>query len=495
MISEALQKARDYEAANGPLVPEHTRPVFHFTPDIGWLNDPNGFSVYRGEYHLFYQYHPFSSMWGPMHWGHAKTRDFLSWDRLGAALAPDSDYDLDGCWSGSAAEMDDGRQLLLYTGRRTREDGNTYQTQCLAVGDGRDYEKYAGNPVLTGADLPEGCSPYDFREPKLWREADGSFRAVAVAMAEDGDGAALLFSSPDGFAWRFERVLDRSRNEYGTMWECPDFFPLDGKQALLVSPMAVQPREPDFHGGFGAIALLGQYSGGAFTRETVQTLDHGPDFYAAQTLETPDGRRILIAWMQNWDSAKVQPDERLCYAGFTVPRELSIRDGRLIQKPVRELDGWHGEPVVCQDVEIAGETALDGVRGRVLDLSVAVRPTAENRRFRISIASDGTRRTTLDYFPERGMVRVERDRDGAPAGVDHAREFAVQPKDGALRLRLVLDRRSLELFVNGGEQAATFLLYTPESAEGILFEAEGGPVRADVTLWPVKKPCGHPREG
>ncbi|MBQ9346966.1 MAG: glycoside hydrolase family 32 protein, partial [Oscillibacter sp.] len=162
-MSEALQKARDFETANGPLIPKEARPVFHFTPPIGWLNDPNGFSVYRGEYHLFYQYHPFSSMWGPMYWGHAKTTDFLSWEHLGAAMAPDSDYDLDGCWSGSAAELDDGRQLLLYTGRRTREDGKTYQTQCLAAGDGRDYEKYAANPVLTGADLPEGCSPLDFR--------------------------------------------------------------------------------------------------------------------------------------------------------------------------------------------------------------------------------------------------------------------------------------------------------------------------------------------
>ncbi|MBQ9617280.1 MAG: glycoside hydrolase family 32 protein, partial [Oscillibacter sp.] len=203
MISEELRKAREFEATYAPRVPESERPVFHAAPAVGWMNDPNGFSFYRGEYHLFYQYHPYSTKWGPMHWGHLTSKDFVRWEHRPAVLAPDSEYDRDGCWSGGAVELPDGRQLLMYTGRRARGEREIYQTQCLAVGDGQNYEKYAGNPVLTAKDLPEGCSPFDFRDPKIWREPDGSYRVVTVTRAEDGSGAVLLFESRDGFTWAF----------------------------------------------------------------------------------------------------------------------------------------------------------------------------------------------------------------------------------------------------------------------------------------------------
>ncbi|MDE6590855.1 MAG: glycoside hydrolase family 32 protein, partial [Oscillospiraceae bacterium] len=134
MLSEKLKKAREFEARYGPVV-DH-RPAFHLTPTIGWMNDPNGFSVYQGEYHLFYQYNPYSTKWDTMHWGHVKTRDFIHWERLPAALAPDMEYDKNGCFSGSAIELPDGRQLLMYTGvRQVREESGGLrdrQIQCVA---------------------------------------------------------------------------------------------------------------------------------------------------------------------------------------------------------------------------------------------------------------------------------------------------------------------------------------------------------------------------
>lgn len=491
MMSEALRKAREYEA--GAQVPESERPAFHLTARIGWMNDPNGFSVYRGEYHLFYQYYPYGAVWGPMHWGHAKTKDFLSWEYLPAALAPDQDYDQDGCWSGGAAELPDGRQLLIYTGRKGEDSKTAYQTQCLAVGDGLDYEKYGKNPVLTAAALPAGGSPHDFRDPKVWRERDGMFYAVTVTRTEDGSGAALLYQSADGFGWRFAGVLERCRNEYGNMWECPDFFPLDGKQVLLASPIGMAEKGLEFHAGYGTIALIGRYhrENAVFARESVRTLDHGLDFYAAQTLETPDGRRVMIAWMQNWDSVKIQPREPYLCGAMTVPRELSIREGRLIQNPVRELERWRVNPVVYRNVRVSREAALDGIRGRVLDLALAVRPAPEGgfARFYIHLAADAERRITIAYEPERGVIRVDRSLCGISGGIRHTREFPVQTRRGALRLRLVMDRRSVELFANGGEQAATFLLYTPESADGIRFAAEGGAALLDVEKYDLKRPA------
>ena len=153
------------------MIAKEERPDFHLSVRTGWLNDPNGFSYYGGKYHMFYQYNPYNAQWGPMHWGHAVSDDLLHWEYLPAALAPDEAYDRDGCFSGSAVTMDDGSQLLMYTGvlRERQRDGGfrEVQTQCLAVGDGTDYEKYEKNPVLDEKDLPEGCSRNDFRDPKM----------------------------------------------------------------------------------------------------------------------------------------------------------------------------------------------------------------------------------------------------------------------------------------------------------------------------------------
>ena len=233
MTSQTLREARKYEETVEKSIAKEERPDFHLCSRVGWMNDPNGFCYYNGMYHLFYQYYPYESKWGPMHWGHAVSKDLLHWEYLPAALAPDEIYDRDGCFSGSAITLPDGRQLLMYTGvvkeRQANGGSNEVQTQCLAVGDGVDYVKYEKNPVLDEKDIPEGGSRFDFRDPKMWREEDGTYRCIIGNRPADGSGQILLFESPDGFAWHYKKVLAANHNRFGKMWECPDFFPLDGK--------------------------------------------------------------------------------------------------------------------------------------------------------------------------------------------------------------------------------------------------------------------------
>ena len=145
MSSILLSRARDYETEHLFDVPPAHLPRFHVTGGVGWINDPNGFSLYRDEYHLFFQYNPYDVYWDTMHWGHVKTRDFIRWERLPCALAPDKSYDEFGCFSGSAVELRDGRHLLMYTGVAKADDGEDRQTQCIAFGDGINYEKYKAN--------------------------------------------------------------------------------------------------------------------------------------------------------------------------------------------------------------------------------------------------------------------------------------------------------------------------------------------------------------
>ena len=480
MASEKLQKAREFEEQYSPYVPEEERSMFHVTGGIGWINDPNGFSVFRGEYHLFFQYYPYKPIWGPMHWGHVKTRDFIRWERLPVALAPDMPYDKDGCFSGSAIELPDGRQLLMYTGVREerQEDGamKQYQTQCLAVGDGIDFEKYEGNPVLTAADLPRGGSEADFRDPKIWREPDGYY-AVAGNRPADGSGSILLFKSEDAFHWEYMGRVASNHRQYGMMWECPDYFKLDGKDVLLVSPQEMSPIGLEFHAGNGTVCMIGEADEKKhLIRENVHAIDYGIDFYAPQTLLTLDGRRVMIGWMQSWDTARSQPMTiRIC-GQMTLPRELSVRDGRLIQQPVRELANYYGEKISYRNVPLSTETILTGIRGRVIDLTVNVRPANGStmyRSFRLNLAKDGEHVTTIRFKPEQGIVKVDRSRCGFRYDIVHVRSFPVYSRHGVIKLRCILDKHSLELFVNDGEQAATFVLHTPVSADVISFEAEG----------------------
>ena len=195
--------------------------------------------------------------------------------------------------------------------------------------------------------------------------------------------------------------------------ECPDFFPLDGKQVLMTSPQDMTPVGLEFHAGNGTLCLIGDYDpqGKGFVRQHIQAIDYGIDFYAAQTLFASDGRRIMVAWMQNWDTTGAKPHH-------------------------------------C-------------------------------RWFRIRVAKDGEHETIIRYRPSNGTLKIDRTRSGLPRDIVHTRSFLVRPQDGAIKLRVILDRFSVEVFVNDGEQAATTVIYTRQSADAITFEA-GGSVLVDV---------------
>lgn len=479
MDSTILQKARAYEAEQGASIPADQRPAYHLTPFVGWMNDPNGFSFYQGQYHLFYQYYPYDTVWGPMHWGHAVSRDLIHWEYLPAALAPDAPFDQNGCFSGSAAQLPDGRQLLLYTGVlwETQPDGThrDIQTQCVAVGDGLNYEKLPQNPVLTHRDLPEGFSRFDFRDPKIWQKPDGSYSAVAVAQSETEGGAALLFHSPDGFQWEYTTLLDASRGEYGVMWECPDFFQLEGKQVLMAGPMEMQAHD-EYHNGHCVIALIGSYDPEThqFTREKVQLMDEGIDFYATQTTLAPDGRRIMTAWMQSWSGSCAKPQGCRWFGQTIFPRELQLKDGRLIQTPVRELEAARGQKVLHENILIQDETQLEGIGGRVIDLTVQITPEEDCRSFTLKLAAKERFCTTLTYEPGSATLTLDRTyAGGLYQDIVHTRSCKILCPDKTLKLRVLLDRNSVEVFINDGEQTMTACIYTPQDAEGITFAADG----------------------
>ena len=493
MISDKLQQARAYEENAMSRISDAERPAFHITGGAGWINDPNGFSVYNGEYHLFYQYYPYKNEWGPMHWGHAKTKDFVRWERLPVAMAPDMEYDKNGCFSGGAVEMPDGRHLLMYTGVRQvigeNGDMEDRQTQCIAIGDGVNYQKVPQNSVLTGEDVPEGGSVRDFRDPKVWYDAEEKvYYTVVGNRPADGSGAILLYRSEDGIKWEYVTTVDACRNEYGKMWECPDFFPVDGEWVLAVSPQEMKQMGHEFHVGHGTMFLMGDFDKKihTFTRKRVQAIDYGLDFYAPQSLETPDGRRVMIAWMQNWATCHSQPEKFRWFGQMTLPRELKIVDGRMYQNPVRELEACRANPVVHKNVPVSAQTELEGVNGRVIDMTVTVRPGDENgyRKFKMCFAKGGDCHSSVSFRPATGKVRMDRTFSGFGYDIVNNRSFLVDAKE-EVKIRVVMDRFSVELFFNDGARAATMIIYTPQECDGITFQAEGN-VLVDVEKYDLK---------
>lgn len=484
MTSNILREARIHEEIAEQMIPDSARPAFHLSSRAGWMNDPNGFSYYQGKYHLFYQYYPYSSRWGSMHWGHAVSSDLLHWEYLPAAIAPDTLPDKDGCFSGSAAELPDGRHLLMYTGVSAgarQPDGSCVetQTQCVAVGDGVDYEKYSGNPVLTDADIPEGSSKFDFRDPKVWREPDGTYRCVIGNRPADGSGQILYYSSRDGFQWTFESVLAENKNRFGLMWECPDFFELDGKYVLLTSPQDMLPSGFEYHNGNGTLCLIGGFDEErkVFLEERNQAIDYGIDFYATQTLLAPDGRRIMVAWMQNWDTLAIASlKESQWFGQMTIPRELSIRNGKLYQWPIRELDALRSGHVSYQNVDFEGELTLEGIKGRQVDVTITLRPGDEERiynKFAVWFGQDDVYHTAVSFRPNESILKIDRKFSGSRRAIIHQRRCQVPQNNGRITFRMILDRFSVEIFVNDGEQTLSATMYTDQSADGFKFFAYG----------------------
>lgn len=297
-----------------------SRLQYHFEPEHGWINDPNGLCWFNGQYHAFCQHYPHAPHWGPMHWGHAVSRDLVHWTELPIALFPDRDYeDGGGCFSGSAV-VKDGVLHLFYTSV-SKALG---QTQSLALSpDGTHFEKVPENPLLRSPIDPESR---DFRDPKVFPYGDG-WRMVCGA-GLDGEGQVLLFASEDLYHWTYLGPIYR-RRDLGSVLECPDLFPLGDRWVLMFSRMD-DSRAVEFQ--------LGDFDGAVFTPEgDLQRPELGPDFYAAQSFSGPGGERLMMGWLYSWKRQVPQGAERA--GALTLPRILTLEAGKVCSRPVPQAEG------------------------------------------------------------------------------------------------------------------------------------------------------------
>lgn len=453
--NEALNKA-DLEVASKMSAAGECpyRLKYHFMPPIGWMNDPNGFVQFDGEYHLFFQFNPYSSTWGPIHWGHATSKDLVIWKHQPVALAPSEFYDfsddcIHGCASGCAV-IDKGNLILLYTGHV--ETRSPMQVQCIASSnDGIHFIKNSYNPVIYS--FPKDGSK-DFRDPKVWRYQDSWY--MIVGTKQDDIGKIVMYTSNNLLDWTYIGVTAESNGSQGDMWECPDLFPLNDRDILIISPIKNTKNLSPFY-------MIGNldYKNNRFRHEIEQTLDYGFDFYAPQTMIDEKGRRILIAWMESWLSVK--PSQKNGWAGaMTIPRILELdTDGYLRQKPLDELtrirsNHKHMGPFEAENFRTLMDCG-ESVSETIVEFDLN-KTTAKIFEFQVRCSQDGEERTVIRIDLLNNEISMDRDNAGCgEKGISKAP--LPYCESGILKLHIFLDASSIELFINDGLCVITNRIY------------------------------------
>ena len=424
-------------------------PAFHITGERGWINDPNGLIYFNGQYHAFFQHHPYDTKWGPMHWGHVVSDDLTNWKYLPIALTPGDDCDKNGCFSGSAI-VHDGKLWLMYTGFVENQGGESIrQLQCLAESsDGITFKK---NGIVIGEDLlPKGYAPCDFRDPKVWLH-DGYFWCIAAARKIEGRGRILLFKSKDLFGWEFVNDLF-GRDCAGAMIECPDY---NEDMGYLLFCEQFQPSENGIHLNIHTCRWCSgriDYSTGRFIESDRGIFDYGFDVYAPQTFA---GKPIAMGWLNMWD--RNVPSEKYGFAGMlTIAREISFMDGRLCQTPIVSCTEEY-KTNVCDRLEDRLAKGVIRIKATDLqELGIKLRSNGENYT---ELYLNGNEWVFNRSKSGEGIVGAEKDTDS----VNGIRRMPYSGNN-EMTLTIVIDEFSVEIFEDG--RAMTSTIYPPFDADG-----------------------------
>ena len=455
-------------AQSSSTVSEQHRPVIHFTPKANWINDPNGMLYHNGIYHLFFQYHPFSTVWGPMHWGHATSRVMIKWKEEPIAIYPDS---LGTIFSGSAV-LDknntsgfgkNGQAPLVAIFTHHNVEGekagkNDFQNQSLAYSNdnGKTWIKYTSNPVVKNPGIK------DFRDPKvMWFESKKKWIMTLATL-----DIITFYSSPDLKNWTKESEFGAGRGAHGGVWECPDMVSFnDNGKTRWVLIVNLNPGGPN--GGSGTQYFVGDFDGKTFTSDQTKTmwLDYGPDNYAGVTWSNTGNRKILMGWMSNWLYAQQVPTEKWRSA-MTIARELKMRhvgkDIFVTSLPVKELSAIKTKPVIEKNMSLTSNGTNVNSKGKAQIPSTINLTMDQAKDFSIVLSNSlgeevriGFEKANNQYFIDRtksGKIDFQKD-----FGSKHvAPRFASGPK---LNMTLVIDVSSVELFADDGLTVMTEIFF------------------------------------
>ncbi|NOW48648.1 fructan beta-fructosidase [Novosphingobium sp. SG751A] len=501
------------EKQPAPAQSEQYRPAYHFTPQAHWMNDPNGLIYDNGVYHLFYQYNPEASVWGPMHWGHATSQDLLHWKERPIALAPDA---LGTIFSGSAVLDRDNTSGLGKNGRAPMVAIFTYhqedalkadqppQSQGLAysLDGGENWIKYAGNPVLR----PDNGQK-DFRDPKVFWHAPSRRWVMALAVGDHSE----FFGSADLKQWRRLSSFGAGLGPHGAVWECPDLLPLRVAGTHKTKWVLIQSFNPGGpNGGSATQYFVGDFDGKTFKMDPdfarkmqssgPRWLDWGRDNYAGVTwsgLQRRDGRALLIGWMNNWDYGEKTPT-KAWRSAMTLPRELSLHQESgggyaLHSLPVREIKRLEGKALTFNPRKLSSEYKLPLAKSMIsqsrLDLAFAIETGHPKVGFEMTNSLGDSYRFGYDSsaktFVSDRMASGNVDFSPKFASIDKAPRSA---QGRIVRMSFYIDHSSIEAFLDRGATVMTTALFPRLPYTHINLFVEGGRARlVSARVWPVGK--------
>ncbi|MGF6952145.1 fructan beta-fructosidase [Neobacillus sp. B4I6] len=470
------------------LYKEKYRQQFHFSPEEKWMNDPNGMVFFNNEYHLFYQYHPFGTTWGPMHWGHAVSKNLIHWEQLPIALFPDEHGEIfSGSavvdWNNTSGLFQNGPGLVaIYTSADNYPDSDRpRQRQSLAYStdNGRTWTKFEGNPVLSDVNIT------DYRDPKVFWHEETNKWVMVLATGQ----SITIYTSPNLKDWEFASEFGNNSGSHDGVWECPDLFqlPVDGDEGIQKWVLLVSIGDNhDFKEGSRTQYFIGQFDGTTFVNdnsdETILWMDYGRDNYAGVSwsdIPAEDGRRIYIGWMSNWRYANQVPTEDWRSA-MTLPRVLSLASNeagvRLIQKVAAEIETIRKSSEVYQDLTVeANQPAIFNMFSPLMEVSIQLENQTSNS-FGIVFQNSEDVNTVIRYDAEKEMLLVDRTKAGDNS---FSESFpAVQEAYVKLEnLQIIIDTSSIEVFANDGKVAFTSLIFPNQPYEKIVLFSNEGNIR------------------
>lgn len=463
---------------------ERYRPQFHFSPPEKWMNDPNGLVYNDGVYHLFYQYYPGDIVWGPMHWGHATSTDLIHWNHKPIALYPD---ELGYIFSGSAVvdkqntsgfgKPGDKPLVAMFTyhdAKKAETGAKNYQTQGLAysLDNGKSWEKYSKNPVIGNDGM------VDFRDPHMFWDADHN-TWVLILVAGDH---AMFYQSENLRDWTLKSTFGKNNGAHGGVWECPDLFKLqvegtqEEKWVLFIS---INPGGPNK--GSATQYFVGAFDGETFTpdHQDIKWLEYGMDNYAGITYNNaPNNERIFIGWMSNWLYGQETPTQAWRSA-MTLPRNLKLfsDDGNYYLKnyPIENFKD------LTTSVETIKEIALEDVFDyQSDDLMTSDISFKANLKDDLTLVFSNDKDEHYDIFlnPTNKTMSIDRSQSGI---VDFGKDFAAQnqvqpyqPKDEIVAFRIILDKASIELFIDNGRYVFTNIVFPTEDYKQFKVSSKAG---------------------
>lgn len=457
---------------------ESFRPVYHHTPAYGWMNDPNGMFYKDGVYHLYFQYNPYGSVWGNMHWGHSTSTDLMHWKFEGCAIVPDT---WGAIFSGSCVVDHEntagfGKEAVVafYTSAKSTPWGDIQmQSMAYSLDNGKTFTKYEGNPILTSSER-------DFRDPKVFWYAPGKHWVMILAVGQHME----IYSSVNLKEWKKESEFGAMQGAHGGVWECPDLveIPVEGtREKKWVLICNLNPGGP--FGGSAAQYFVGSFDGKKFVNESpTQTkwMDWGKDNYATVTWSNaPDGRCIALGWMSNWQYANNVPTRQYRSAN-TLARDLTLyREGQelyLKSTPSVEVKKARGKKVSIPSFKVSEKHEMVNLfeeKQGAYEVEIVIQ-NAGASKIAFCLLNDKGEKVSMYYDLNRKQFVMDRSESGT---VDFSKDFpavTVAPAnvDKELTLRLFVDRSSIEAFGEDGKFVMTNLVFPSQPYVKMCFEAD-----------------------